>query len=92
MKQSTFFILCGALALGSLAVGIIGAIHDERKEKKHKPAATFRDLYDDNAASEPSIFDISPECCYDTSCPDPDWLSNVLFRYLDEGLANGDLE
>lgn len=51
MKQSTFFILCGALALGSLAVGIIGAIHEKCEEKKRKPAATFRELYEDNAVS-----------------------------------------
>lgn len=74
MKQSTFFILCGTVALGSLAVGIFGAIHEKRKEKKYKPVATLRDLYEDNAASEPSMFDISPESCYDTSCPDPYWL------------------
>lgn len=63
MKQSTFFILCGALALGSLSVGFIGAIYENRKEKKHKPAATFRDLYEDNAASEPyhELSDMSPE-------------------------------
>lgn len=79
MKQSIFFILCGALALGSLSVGIIGAINEKRKEKKHKPAATFRDLYEDNAASEMSMFDISPESCYDTSCPDPYWLGCDFF-------------
>lgn len=67
MKQSIFFIICGVVALGSLGVGIFGAIHENRKEKKHKPVATLRDLYEDNAASEPSIFDISPESCYDTS-------------------------
>lgn len=71
MKYSTFFILCGSLALGSLAVGFIGAIYEKRKEKKHKPAATLRDLYEDNAASEPSMFDISPESCYDTTFDDP---------------------
>ncbi len=49
MKQSTFFVVCGAIALGSFAVGIFGAIREKRKEKKHKPAATFRDLYEDNA-------------------------------------------
>lgn len=67
MKQSTFFFICVSIAFSSLAVGVIGAIHEKRKEKKHKPAATLRDLYEDNAASEPSIFDISPESCYDTS-------------------------
>lgn len=50
MKQSTFFIL-GAMAFGSLVVGFIGAIHENRKEKKRKPAATFRELYEDNSVS-----------------------------------------
>lgn len=50
MKQSTFFIVCGSIAFGSLAVGIFGALFAKRKEKKHKPGDTFRDLYDDNAA------------------------------------------
>lgn len=71
MKQSTFFILCGSLAFGSLAVGIIGVIHEKRKAKKHKPSSTLRDLYEDNAAFEPSMFDISPESCFDTSFDDP---------------------
>lgn len=71
MKQSTFFILCGAMALGSFAVGIIVAIHKKRKEKKRNPSATLLDLYKDNAASEPSIFDISPESCFDTTFVDP---------------------
>lgn len=51
MKQSTFFIFCGAVALGSLAVGLIGAIHEKRKEKKRNPSATLREFYEDNAAS-----------------------------------------
>lgn len=50
MKLSTFYIVCGSVAFGSLAVGLLGAIHAIRKEKKHKLGATFRDLYDDNAA------------------------------------------
>lgn len=50
MKQSTFFIVCGSIAFGSLAVGIFGALFAKRKEKKHKPGDTFRDLYDDNTA------------------------------------------
>lgn len=50
MKQSTFFIVCGSIALGSLAVGVFGAVLAKRKEKKHKPGFTFRDLYEDNAA------------------------------------------
>lgn len=82
MKHSTFFILCGAFALGSLAVGVIGAIHEKLKEKKHKPSATLRDLYKDNAASEPSIFDISPESCYDTTFDDP--FDPFLFSDLGE--------
>lgn len=50
MKQSTFLIVCGSIAFGSLAVGIFGAFLAKRKEKKHKSVNTFRDLYDDNAA------------------------------------------
>lgn len=50
MKQSTFFIIFGSMALGSLAVGIFGAFIAKRKEKKHKSGFTFRDLYEDNAA------------------------------------------
>lgn len=49
MKQSTFFIVCGSIAFGSLAVGIFGAFLAKRKEKKHNSADTFRDLYEDNA-------------------------------------------
>lgn len=71
MKQSTFFIVCGSIAFGSLAVGIFGAFLAKRKETKHKPADTFRDLYEDNAVSEPTMFDISPESCYDTTFDDP---------------------
>lgn len=61
MKQTTAFILLGSLALGSIAAGIAGAIHEKRKSRKHKPAATLRDLYEDNAASDPSLFDDSSE-------------------------------
>ncbi len=56
MKQTTTLILLGTLALGSLAVGIAGAIREKRKERKHQPAATFRDLYEDNAPSGSAIF------------------------------------
>lgn len=84
MKNSTFFILCGAIALGSLALGIVGAIHEKRKEKRRKSAATFRELYEDNAATEPSIFDISPESCSDTTCLDPFWLGCDLDTTLDQ--------
>lgn len=50
MKLSTFYIVCGSVAFGSLAVGLLGAFLAKRKEKKRKPGDTFRDLYDDNAA------------------------------------------
>lgn len=55
MKQTTAFILFGSLALGSIAAGIAGAIHYKRKERNHRPAATLRDLYEDNAASGASV-------------------------------------
>lgn len=45
MKQTAAFIL-----LGSIAVGIAAALHEKRKARNHKPAATLRDLYEDNAA------------------------------------------
>ena len=51
MKQTTTLILLGTLALGTLAVGIAGAIREKRKERKHEPVTTLRDLYEDNAAS-----------------------------------------
>lgn len=55
MKQTTAFILLGSLALGSIAAGIAGVIHEKRKARKHRPAATLRDLYKDNAASGASV-------------------------------------
>lgn len=55
MKQTTALILLGSLALGSIAAGIAGAIHEKRKSRKHQPAATLRELYEDNAASGAAI-------------------------------------
>lgn len=51
MKQTTAFILLGSLALGSIAAGIAGAIHEKRKARKLQFSATLLDLYNDNAAS-----------------------------------------
>lgn len=55
MKQTTAFILFGSLALGSIAAGIAGVIHEKRKTRKHRPAVKLRDLYEDNAASGASV-------------------------------------
>lgn len=57
MKQTTFFILLGSLALGSIVAGIAGTIHEKRKARKHLPAAKLRDLYEDNAASGAAILE-----------------------------------
>lgn len=57
MKQTTAFILLGSLALGSIAVGIAGVIHEKRKARNHQPAATLRDLYEDNVASRAAILE-----------------------------------
>lgn len=55
MRHSLFMIFTSSLALGSIAVGIAGTIHEKRKARKHQPSAKLRDLYEDNAASGSSI-------------------------------------
>ena len=57
MKNSTTLIFLGSLALGCIAARIAGAIREKYKARKHEPAATFSELYEDNVASSPSIFD-----------------------------------
>lgn len=64
MKETTFFILVGALSAVSLASGLIGwqiSKHIEAGEKHGKPSS-FRDLYEDNVIN----FDDVPDFC--TSC------------------------
>lgn len=52
MKQTTALLLLCSIALGSITAGIFGTIHHMRKIRKHQPAATFRELYEDNADPE----------------------------------------
>lgn len=56
MKVSAFYIVCGSVALGSLAVGLIGAFLAKRKEKNNH-GDTFRDLYEDNAPTDRELAD-----------------------------------
>lgn len=72
MKNFIPFILLGSLALCPLAIGIAGAIREKRKERRHEPAATFLDLYDDNAPSDLS-FAHSREAEYIANLGDHYW-------------------
>ena len=54
MKQTTFFVLVGALSAVSLTSGILGLFFAKAAEGKgkQKTASSFRDVYDDNAPDE----------------------------------------
>lgn len=56
MRNSSLLFFIASFSLGSIAACIVGAIHENRKSRKHQPAAILRDLYEDNAASAAAIF------------------------------------
>lgn len=54
MRDSTFYILVGTLALLSLGCGIAGYVYTRRKEKGGvQRGQTFQDLLEDNAPDYP---------------------------------------
>lgn len=76
MKESTFFVVVGALSVISLASGLIGwrvakSIDDK---KQHGEAQTLRDLYEDNDPGE-EVYPVFTDeyddpyipCCYDSN-------------------------
>lgn len=76
MKDTTFFIVVGALTVISLASGVLGYLYAEHKEEKenHGDPATFHDLYEDNAPNPypyPSNRELIEEYMRDCGCSNP---------------------
>lgn len=62
MKETTFFILVGALSAVSLVSGLIGWRLTKRLEyKKHGNPSTFREVYEDNESDD--LGDLYEDSC-----------------------------
>lgn len=65
MKDTTFFVIVGLLAVVSLTCGLIGWRCAKRKEEnaKHEVPLTFNELYEDNAPTNRELWeDFARDC------------------------------
>lgn len=55
-NQFLCYIILGGLAVASLAVGIVGAIHNKKKSVREKARKKFKNIYSDaNANSHTNL-------------------------------------